>query len=127
MDLVISTQDIEAREIGGSHHGMKSQEILSPIDTGTERVQLDIHHYEPGGHTDPSSHENFEQIYYVISGQGRVLVGEVEQQIKPGSLAYIPRREKHKVENTGEQELVILFIQARLDPEEPGTETQDSG
>ena len=56
---------------------------------------------EPGKSTHLHSHEDTEQLYYVIAGQGRAVLmrdGKREEfDILPQDLVYIPRNTKHQI------------------------------
>ena len=47
----------------------------------------------------------------MVQGQGIVQIGEVEHQTFPGQYRYIPLGEKHRLTNTGEEELVLIEVQ----------------
>lgn len=63
----------------------------------------------PGGrfapHRDPYGH-----LFYVLEGQGRVLVGKEEHAVGPGSAIRIVPGEEHGYENTGSGDLVLLSL-----------------
>jgi quercetin dioxygenase-like cupin family protein len=62
----------------------------------------------PGQRVRPAhSHPNGEEVIYIISGSGRVLVsGEVEP-IAPGSCVLFPQGAVHMLHNTGGEEMKV--------------------
>ena len=54
-------------------------------------------------------HCRAEEIYYVVSGKGRMRLGEETREIGPGDAVAIPPGEVHQVTNTGAGELVFLI------------------
>jgi len=53
------------------------------------------------------AHESF---FYVISGRGRVRVGDSLFEIGAGDMAFVPRWALHQTENTGAEEMVIIAV-----------------
>jgi mannose-6-phosphate isomerase-like protein (cupin superfamily)/pyrroloquinoline quinone (PQQ) biosynthesis protein C len=53
------------------------------------------------------AHESF---FYVISGRGRVRVGDGFFEIGAGDMAFVPRWALHQTENTGADEMVIIAV-----------------
>jgi quercetin dioxygenase-like cupin family protein len=62
----------------------------------------------PGQKVRPAhSHPNGEEVIYIISGSGRVLVsGEVEP-VAPGSCVLFPQGAVHMLHNTGSEEMKV--------------------
>jgi len=55
-------------------------------------------------------HDNEEEIYYVIKGAGTVEDNGVRQPIKAGDVVLTGDGASHSVENTGDEDMVILGI-----------------
>jgi quercetin dioxygenase-like cupin family protein len=66
----------------------------------------------PGDRVRPAhSHPNGEEVIYIISGSGRVLVDGEVTTIRPGSVVLFPRGKVHMVHNTsGEEMKVVCFF-----------------
>ncbi len=66
---------------------------------------------KPGGmieaHVDP-----YEEIYYVLQGEGIMMVEGEKQRVKPGDAIWIPFGSPHSVENDGDEDCVVLVIAA---------------
>lgn len=68
---------------------------------------------EPGEAPPLHVHHDTEQVFYVLSGQGRLITGEDEQDqgpIVPGDLVRIPPGTWHKVPCVGDQPLRYLVV-----------------
>ena len=63
----------------------------------------------PPGRAPDHFHE-YEEVLFILRGEGRMWAGETNTQIGPGSCVYLPRRQVHCVENTGEGELRLLGV-----------------
>ena len=63
----------------------------------------------PGDRVRPAhSHPNGEEVIYIISGSGRVLVGDDVETIRPGSTVLFPRGVVHMVHNTSDEEMKVI-------------------
>jgi len=56
-------------------------------------------------HVDP-----MEEIYFVMSGEGEMTVGEDSKHVVPGDAIWIPPGSSHSLLNTGRTELFILVV-----------------
>ena len=63
---------------------------------------------EPGRTTDLHRHEEAEEIYHVVSGEGMMTLGPEQFSIAPGDTICIRPDTPHKVANTGKKSLRIL-------------------
>ena len=64
-----------------------------------------------GGRMSLQRHRLRDEHWYVISGEGRVTLGERLISLKQGESVDIPRNELHRVENGGTADLVLIEIQ----------------
>ena len=58
-------------------------------------------------HVDP-----YEEIYYVLQGEGLMMVGDEKQKVRSGDAIWIPYGAVHSLENDGERDCVILVVAA---------------
>ena len=63
----------------------------------------------PPGRAPDHFHE-YEEVLFILRGEGRAHVGETSTPIESGSCIYLPRRQMHCVENTGDGELRLLGV-----------------
>jgi mannose-6-phosphate isomerase-like protein (cupin superfamily) len=54
------------------------------------------------------SHPEAEQVYVIVAGNGLMRVDDEEQEVTPGTLAFIPRGASHAIRNTGSEPLVYV-------------------
>lgn len=65
------------------------------------------------GADDPQSPHTEDEIYYVLSGRAWLRVGTSDQEVRPGSVAYVPARMPHKFHDiTEDLELLVVFAPA---------------
>ncbi len=62
------------------------------------------------GKTTGHAHEDMEEVYYVIQGRGRMIVGDCEYDIKAGDALYVPFGVFHTTYNTGIVPLQLLWV-----------------
>jgi mannose-6-phosphate isomerase-like protein (cupin superfamily) len=63
----------------------------------------------PPGRAPDHFHE-YEEVLFILRGEGRMWAGEKSTHIGYGSCVYLPRRQMHCVENTGTDELRLLGV-----------------
>ena len=64
--------------------------------------------------TDYHAHEDKEQVYYFVAGQGKMLIDDEEYSVTAGDAVHLPPRVRHQVINDGEAEIEYLNITALL-------------
>ena len=69
----------------------------------------------PTGTTTGHSHDDMEEIYFVISGEGVMVVGDDEYPIKPGDCLYVPPGEFHTTIQNGILPLTLLWMTCKID------------
>ncbi len=63
-------------------------------------------------------HQNRAEFWQIIKGNCRVTVGEREYDLEDDNNIYIPKNTLHRIENTGNQELIFIEIQLGEDIKE---------
>ena len=83
---------------------------------GTSQVMLVMNECQPGMEVRPHSHE-FDQIAMIVSGTAVDHVGDVHNEVGPGSIMLIPAGVEHYIEPTGTEPVMNLdvFAPARED------------
>lgn len=62
----------------------------------------------PGAETEEHYHRQTEEVYYVLRGQGVVMVGSDRRVVGPDDGILIPPGSRHRIQNTGQEPLVLL-------------------
>jgi mannose-6-phosphate isomerase-like protein (cupin superfamily) len=88
--------------------GSTIREFVGPAWTPARNQSLAEATVQPGGQTDEHFHPQAEEIYYFVSGAGRMRLGEAEREIEAGECVVIPPGVPHKLWNDGEEPLVLL-------------------
>ena len=58
----------------------------------------------------PDHFHQYEEVLFILKGEGRMWAGETNTPIAPGSCIYLPKGQVHCVENTGADELRLLGV-----------------
>ncbi len=62
------------------------------------------------GATDPQSPHTEDELYYVVSGRGRITVGDVSRDVVPGTLVFVAAHAPHRFHDITERlELLVVF------------------
>ena len=69
----------------------------------------------PGKRLEPHSHENHEQIYYILEGGGLLTVGEETRRVKKGDAIYIPPKTAHGFYNDTSKPCIIIMVDAIIE------------
>lgn len=69
----------------------------------------------PTGTTTGHSHADMEEIYYVLSGEGIMVVGDDEYPIKQGDALYVPPGQFHTTFQRGILPLTVLWMTCKID------------
>ena len=89
--------------------------LIDPEDSPSRNLKMGHTIIYPTGKTTGHAHEDMEEVYYILSGKGRMVVGEDEFPIQAGDAFYVPFGEYHVTYNTGNQALAILWVTGRVE------------
>jgi mannose-6-phosphate isomerase-like protein (cupin superfamily) len=83
--------------------------MLIPRDA-TQSFEAVLETIEPGITTPPNAHENFAQMYFIVSGKARVWIGEESKETSGPAVAFIPQNTNHYVKNIGDAPLKYIYV-----------------
>jgi mannose-6-phosphate isomerase-like protein (cupin superfamily) len=81
--------------------------LVSEKTCGAEKLVITIVEMEPDGFQHLHAHEP-EQMYYVLEGQGLMMVDGEERTVQAGDCIFFPSFAEHGLKNTGEGVLRYL-------------------
>jgi len=64
----------------------------------------------PAGGSDPQSPHSEDEVYYVVSGRGRLTAGDQEFTAEPGSILFVAKQVPHKYHSVTEELRVLVFF-----------------
>ena len=82
--------------------------VLVDDEVGSTRATQFVGSIPPG--RAPDHFHEYEEVLFILRGQGRMWAGETNTPIAAGSCIYLPRVQVHCVENTGKDELRLLGV-----------------
>lgn len=73
----------------------------------------------PAGGTDPQSPHTEDEVYYVVSGKAKILVGEEKRSVEAGSIVYVAKNVEHRFYSIEEElKVLVLFAPAEYSNEQ---------
>lgn len=92
-----------------ARHGIPGivNQTLANADTGLKHLSMWRNVMEPGSATPPHRHD-CEEVVLVLSGSGRVRLGDQALDFGPDSTLVIPAGVDHQIFNTGAEPLVAV-------------------
>jgi mannose-6-phosphate isomerase-like protein (cupin superfamily) len=84
------------------------RELASPRNSALTGHSLAEIRHPPGTASQEHFHTEAEEVYYVLSGEGEMRIDGETRPISPGDVVVIAPRERHKVMQHGEGDLVML-------------------
>lgn len=84
--------------------------LVDPETSPSKNLKMGLTVVYANGKTTGHSHPQHEEVYYVLQGRGRMVVGEVEYEIKTGDALYVPFGVFHTTHNTGIMPLQLLWV-----------------
>ena len=88
--------------------GSSVREIAGPAPSNARNQSLAEATVPTGGETAEHYHRLSEEIYTVVSGAGRMRLGDEETDLRPGDTVVIPPGTKHKLWSGEAAPLVVL-------------------
>jgi len=88
----------------------RPQEKLLVNEEEAETIALGYVSVDNGNSTVTGFHDDEEEIYVILKGRAILMMDNEEQEVGPGSVAYVPRNTKHKMACISEEKLEYLYF-----------------
>ena len=88
--------------------GSRIYELMHPVKQNNQNQSLALAIISSGEKTKLHAHQISEELYYILSGTGKMTLGDDQFDIKSGDTICIHPGTPHRVENTDQSELKIL-------------------
>ncbi len=92
--------------------------ILLDKDDGVKNVSMGMCIIDPQSKIPFHTHENEEEIMYVLDGEGVFKIGDSEKRISEGSILFAPPKVGHQIINTSDKKLQFIFVYSPAGPEQ---------
>ena len=90
-------------------HAREVKHLAAPWTMGTKNLWMGISQVEPNSRSNRHSHPHKEEVFFVLSGEGRITVAEEEFEVGEGSCVYVPTGEEHQLVNTQSDEVLRVL------------------
>jgi putative monooxygenase len=89
-----------------------SRLLLSGKNVGAQNASMGLNITAVGSMIPDHKHEESEELMFVISGRGRLVIedGEEVYEVGPDTAIFAPRGKMHRLENIGDTELKLLWV-----------------
>lgn len=64
----------------------------------------------PVGGTDKQSPHTEDEVYYVVSGRGKIKVADEDRDVKAGSIVYVAKNMEHRFHSIEEELSILVFF-----------------
>ena len=91
-------------------HGSELRPLIDRTTSEITQCSLAEEILPPGSAVTPHHHRELEEIYYILSGSGRMTVGEESNTVAAGDAVYVPRGHRHTLKNTGDEPIRLLVV-----------------
>jgi oxalate decarboxylase/phosphoglucose isomerase-like protein (cupin superfamily) len=99
--------------------GVPVKVAITPADEGVNQTLLSVGVFEPGQALVPHLHEESEEIYLCLEGEGTFYHGKnmIPVPLRPGTVVFVPPNTLHSTKNTGRTKFTVAFFMS------PGTDS----
>lgn len=93
-------------------HRLRSHILMDAGELGSRHLSVTWIDVPAGASQSLHSHEESEQVYVVVRGEGKMSAAGDSEQLGVGDLALIPPATDHSIANDSADELCLLSVQA---------------
>ena len=108
---VIYWEAAKTRQRKGDPTGLVKVYVSKEI--GAKKLKMHLSIVGPGRKPHEPHRHNGEEIFFILEGEGRVLIEDREYNVKPLTAVFIPPNKLHGIRNTGDKPLKYLVIIAK--------------
>jgi mannose-6-phosphate isomerase-like protein (cupin superfamily) len=82
---------------------------ISKTKNGIEGISFCVEDQQPGSKMRVHKHLNNDELIFIQKGEGTLTLDEQLIQVKAGDIAFVPRGTWHGLDNTGKEDLQMIF------------------
>ncbi len=101
---------LNAEELERKGKLVKKDERYEVYDIEMENLVLSLTKLFPGKATSGHYHEDSEEVYYFLSGEGKLKLGDGVHEARAGDIFTVPKDTFHQVINTGNEVLKFIAV-----------------
>ena len=84
--------------------------LIDPENSPSKNLTMGYTVIYPTGKTTGHAHDDMEEVYYILTGKGKMAIGDDEFPIQAGDAFYVPFGAYHVTFNTGNQPLAMVWV-----------------
>lgn len=107
--IIVHENEAEAERIGPPNQRV-IRHLAAPWNVGTKNVWVGTSSVDPGFTSNEHAHGDQEELFYCVSGSGRIRVDGEEARVAPGDLVYAPPGSRHQLINDGKEVFKVLAV-----------------
>ena len=88
---------------------MRVQFLIDARDAGSDRLVVGRTVLEPGARHERHRHPNCDEFLVVMSGRGEIYLDEGEAESRAGDVIFTPRGHWHGFNNTGDEDVLLIW------------------
>ncbi|MBW2369093.1 MAG: cupin domain-containing protein [Deltaproteobacteria bacterium] len=115
--LLHGHDEIAVEKLEKCHNGVGAYEVRTLFETefGSGMKYIRELVLNPGATIGIHPHAGDEEIYYVVSGQGEMIVDDEKRSVKPGDAVLTKSGSRHGLNNPTDNDLKIFVVCASVD------------
>lgn len=82
---------------------------ISKANNGLDSISFCVEDQSPGRKMRIHKHLNNDELIFIHKGEGTLTLGQDSIQVKAGDVAFVPRGTWHGLDNTGTENLLMVF------------------
>jgi len=94
------------------HHTKTTDRKLIDETAGAQHFALWHGEVEPGGMAETHVHEEMEQAFIILEGEGLFKIGDQEHRLGKGNIIFVPVKHPHQISSVGDTTLKLLIFMA---------------
>lgn len=99
-------------------HNEVARKALLKVGESKSCIQtLNYAWLEKGESFSPHKHDDCEEFYFFIKGEGKMKINESEFEVKEGDFVVVEKGEFHGLQNKGEERLIFFTVRVKLENE----------
>jgi len=123
---VVNAHEVMPFTPKGYEGQFESKMLIDRSNSASEKLQINQFILQPGCSTEGAAHrEPYDEVYYVLSGEAVLHLGEETCDIGKDTIVFIPGGTFHSLDNKSETEEFILLTIWHTHPEKGVNEVYD--
>jgi len=82
------------------------------------KTTIGISEWEPNSSGDIHTHSDWDEHFFILDGEGKMIVGDTIHNVSPNMVIQIPREVPHTVKDAGENGLKMVYVLTHYDSSE---------